>query len=55
MCSSDLKQLSAFQVSHQVFFDWDKEKLKALTDAECRQLFELLQKAAMGKKDVKDV
>ena len=47
------KGQQAFQVSHQVFFDWDKEKLKALTDAECRQLFELLQKAAMGKKDVK--
>lgn len=34
----------AFSVSHQVFFDWDREVLKALEPAEQEQLFALLGK-----------
>lgn len=34
----------AFQVSHQVFFDWDKQALTALNEAEREQLFALLAK-----------
>ena len=49
------KGQQAFQVSHQVFFDWDKEKLSALTDTERKQLFELLQKAAASKEDPQNV
>lgn len=45
------KGQQAFQVSHQVFFDWDKEKLSALTDTERKQLFGLLQKATASKED----
>ena len=40
----------AFEISHQVFFDWDKEFLSALDAAEQKQLFALLEKAA-GKNE----
>lgn len=49
------KGQQAFQVSHQVFFDWDKEKLSALTDTERKQLFGLLQKATASKEDPQNV
>lgn len=35
----------AFSVSHQVFFDWDREFLKALSPEEQKQLAALLKKA----------
>lgn len=35
----------AFQVSHQVFFDWDRQALAALDGKEREQLFALLAKA----------
>lgn len=38
----------AFRVSHQVFFDWDKQALAALGKEEQEQLFSLLAKA-IGK------
>lgn len=39
------KGQQAFQVSHQVFFDWDKEVLAALDPEEREQLLALLAKA----------
>lgn len=38
------KGQEAFQVSHQVFFDWDQEVLSALSQPEQEQLFALLAK-----------
>lgn len=38
------KGQEAFQVSHQVFFDWDREVLGPLTEDEREQLFTLLAK-----------
>lgn len=38
------KGQEAFQVSHQVFFDWDQEALSALSQPEQEQLFALLAK-----------
>ena len=39
------KGQQAFQVSHQVFFDWDEQALAALDKEERAQLFALLAKA----------
>ena len=39
------KGQQAFQVSHQVFFDWDQQALAALDEKEREQLFALLAKA----------
>lgn len=39
------KGQEAFQVSHQVFFDWDAQALTALDTHEREQLFALLAKA----------
>lgn len=39
------KGQEAFQVSHQVFFDWDQQALAALDENEREQLFALLAKA----------
>ena len=39
------KGQQAFQVSHQVFFDWDEQALAALDEEERAQLFALLAKA----------
>ena len=39
------KGREAFQVSHQVFFDWDRQALAALDEEEQKQLFALLAKA----------
>lgn len=39
------KGQEAFQVSHQVFFDWDQQALAALDEQEREQLFALLAKA----------
>lgn len=39
------KGQQAFQVSHQVFFDWDQQALTALDENEREQLFALLAKA----------
>ncbi len=38
------KGKEAFRLSHQVFFDWDREQLSALTEEEQNQLFTLLAK-----------
>ncbi|MDO4453942.1 MAG: winged helix DNA-binding protein [Eubacteriales bacterium] len=43
------KGLEAFQLSHQVFFDWDKENLQCLTDEEYKELLKLLQKVVDQK------
>ena len=40
------KGQEAFEVSHQVFFDWDDQHLTALSEEERRTLFALLQKVA---------
>lgn len=40
------KGQQAFSVSHQVFFDWDKQVLAPLTQEERQQLLALLAKAA---------
>ena len=45
------KGQEAFQVSHQVFFDWDKQALAALDGAEREQLFALLAKATRKEAD----
>lgn len=43
----------AFEVCHQVFFDWDAQKMKGLSEEEQHQLLNLLQKAARtGKESV---
>lgn len=39
------KGQKAFEVSHQVFFDWDEQFLTALNQQEREQLFSLLAKA----------
>ncbi|MDY2657239.1 MAG: MarR family transcriptional regulator [Candidatus Limiplasma sp.] len=33
-----------FEVSHQLFYDWDKQKLSELTEAERKTLLDLLHK-----------
>lgn len=38
------KGQEAFSVSHQVFFDWDRQTLSALDEGEQKQLFDLLEK-----------
>lgn len=38
------KGRQAFDVSHQVFFDWDEQALSALSDGERQQLLALLAK-----------
>lgn len=42
------KGQQAFSVSHQVFFDWDKQVLAPLTQEERQQLLALLAKAAQN-------
>lgn len=43
------KGLKAFQLSHQVFFDWDEINLQCLTDKEHSELIKLLQKVMNQK------
>ena len=45
------KGQQAFEVSHQVFFDWDEQVLSALSLQEREQLFALLAKAAQKEVD----
>ena len=45
------KGQQAFEVSHQVFFDWDEQVLSALSLQERKQLFTLLAKAAQKEVD----
>lgn len=40
------KGQEAFAVSHQVFFDWDSQRLAVLNEEERQTLFALLQKVA---------
>ena len=47
------KGQEAFQVSHQVFFDWDQETLSPLTADEQRQLLALLAKVT--GKEMKEI
>lgn len=39
----------AFEVSHQVFFDWDQQALAPLTQEERGQLCQLLEKVRKGQ------
>ena len=41
----------AFELSHQVFFDWDAQRLSVLTQAERDELFALLRKVAAQRTD----
>lgn len=43
------KGQEAFKVSHQVFFDWDRQALAPLTQNEREQLTALLEKVRKGK------
>ena len=45
------KGQQAFAVSHQVFFDWDRQVLDPLTPEERTQLLSLLSKAAQKEAD----
>lgn len=45
------KGQQAFAVSHQVFFDWDREVLASLSGDERTQLLSLLAKAAQKEAD----
>ncbi len=45
------KGQEAFQVSHQVFFDWDRQMLEPLDEAEREQLLHLLAKTARKEKE----
>ena len=45
------KGQQAFAVSHQVFFDWDRQVLDPLTSEERTQLLSLLSKAAQKEAD----
>lgn len=45
------KGQQAFEVSHQIFFDWDEQVLSALSLQEREQLFTLLAKAAQKEVD----
>lgn len=45
------KGQQAFEVSHQVFFDWDEQVLSSLSLQEREQLFTLLAKAAQKEVD----
>ena len=47
------KGQEAFQVSHQVFFDWDREAMAFLSETEREQLLSLLAKAT--KKEVDSI
>ena len=39
----------AFQISHQVFFDWDEERLAPLSPGEREELLRLLEKMSLKK------
>ena len=43
------KGQETFQVSHQVFFDWDQQVLTALDQRERQQLFALLEKVRQSQ------
>ena len=43
------KGREAFEISHQVFFDWDEKRLAVLTGEERETLFALLRKLNPGK------
>lgn len=45
------KGQEAFEIAHQVFFDWDEQNLTALDEEEKNQLLTLLQKAAEGREN----
>ena len=42
----------AFQVSHQVFFDWDQQALATLNEEEQKQLFALLAKVSRKEENI---
>ena len=44
------KGQEAFAVSHQVFFDWDDQRLDGLSGEERQNLFDLLQKVARNSR-----
>lgn len=46
------KGQQAFQVSHQVFHDWDRQVLGALTPEEQAQLLSLLEKIVPKERDL---
>lgn len=43
------KGREAFEISHQVFFDWDEQRLSVLTDEERQTLLALLAKISPRK------
>lgn len=43
------KGREAFEISHQIFFDWDRQALAPLTRDEQEQLVALLEKVRKGK------
>ncbi len=47
------KGQNAFEVCHEVFFDWDKQALEGLSAAEQTQLLDLLKKVKEKKADSK--
>ena len=47
------KGQQAFEISHQVFYDWDRQVLSALDAEEQRQLFTLLEKIRQKEADTK--
>lgn len=49
------KGQEAFAVSHQVFFDWDDQRLAALTQQERDTLFALLRKVAVHREGQRHV
>lgn len=44
-----------YQESHQLFFDWDRLRLSALTEEERHTLFQLLQKMSCQEEDIHHV
>lgn len=47
------KGQQAFEISHQVFYDWDRQVLSSLDAEEQRQLFTLLEKIRQKEADTK--
>lgn len=49
------KGQQVYQESHQLFFDWDRLRLSALTEEERHTLFQLLQKISCQEEDIHHV
>lgn len=53
MLSLTEKGASAFQLSHDLFYQWDEEYLKCLSSDEKEQLFRLLSSLASGLEEIR--